>query len=198
MPETVNKFGIIVLAAGASTRMGRPKQLLPFIGETLIEHAVRTALNSGADDVTVVVGAEEAVVRAKLERFPVRIIFNGDWQEGMGSSIRRGVAAQAAEVTCLVISPCDQPLVTAELYRELAERQIKTQARIVASSYNGVIGAPCAFGQEMFPKLMALQGDTGARQLIRNSLLPVEIVEFAGGNLDVDTIEDYQSLVDSV
>jgi molybdenum cofactor cytidylyltransferase len=189
------RFGIVILAAGASSRLGRPKQLLPYLGKTLVEHAARTAIASGAAEVIVVVGAESDAVREKLQGLPVRIVRNVDWAEGMGGSIRCGVAALQDGLECAVVALCDQPRITPDLLRELALRQIETGSRIVASSYDGVVGAPCAFGRELFADLMALQGDAGARDLIRNSAAPVETVAFSGGNVDVDTPDDYRQLV---
>lgn len=190
-----HRFGVVVLAAGASARLGRPKQLLPYLGKTLIEHAVRTAIASGAAEVVVVVGAEADAVRARLHGLPVRVVRNGAWVEGMGGSIRRGVAALGETIDCAVVALCDQPKITPRLLRDLATKALASGSPIVASSYDGVLGAPCAFLREMFPSLLALEGDIGARQLIRSSGLEVETVELDGGNVDVDTAEDVRRLI---
>lgn len=168
--------------------------MLPYKGMTLVEHAAKTALASGADPVVVVVGADADSVREKLSGTSAKIVDNRDWREGMGSSIRCGVGAMPPEVECVVIALCDQPRITSDLIRELATRHKETGAPIVASSYGGVVGAPSAFGRSLFSNLMALKGDSGARDLIRNSPAPVETVEFGGGNLDVDTAEDVLGL----
>jgi len=179
------KFGVVILAAGATARRGRPKQLLPYLGRTLIEHATRTALASGADQVVVVVGSDAARVCKALTGLPIRIVLNQEWSEGLSSSIRFGIAALGDDFDCAVVALCDQPRITPELLRSLARRQFENQAQIVASSYDGVIGAPCAFSAELFPELLALHGDSGARDLIRTSLVPVETIEFTAGNVDV-------------
>ncbi len=161
---------MVILAAGGSTRLGQPKQLLPYRGITLVEHAARTALDSGANEVVVVTGCEARQVADKLKELALIVAFNLDWAEGMGSSIRCGVSALGADIACVVISLCDQPRTTQDLLRDLAQRHFKTGAPIVASSYEGVMGAPSrAFGAELFPKLMSLTGDSGARELIRTS-----------------------------
>jgi molybdenum cofactor cytidylyltransferase len=188
------RFAVLILAAGASTRLGRPKQLLPYLGTTLVEHAARTAIASGADDVVIVLGAKADAVREKLVGLPIRIAFNSEWGEGMGASIRCGIQALSQDIDCVVIALCDQPHITPDLLRDLAHRQLHTGSPIVASSYDGVIGAPCAFGREMFADLMSLKGDAGARELIRNSPSPIETVAFTGGIVDVDTIDDYKKL----
>jgi len=182
-------FGVIVLAAGASADRQRPKQLLPYLGKTLIEHAAVTALASGAREVIVVVGSDAPALREKLKNLPVRVVFNRDWDEGMSSSIRCGIAALSPEIGCAVIALCDQPRMTPGLLRDLAQRQFESGAAIVASSYDGVVGAPSAFGIEAFPELMALQGVSGARDVIRRSPVPIETIEFSGGNIDIEAPE---------
>jgi molybdenum cofactor cytidylyltransferase len=182
-------FAVIVLAAGASAQRQKPKQLLPYLGKTLIEHAARTALASGAQEVIIVAGEDAPTLREKLRRLPVRVIFNRDWAEGIASSIRCGINAVRSEVGCAVISLCDQPRTTPALLQELAQRHFATGAPIVASSYDGVVGAPSAFGSDVFSTLISLQGNTGAREIIRRSAVPVETVEFRDGNVDVDVPE---------
>jgi len=179
-------FGVVILAAGASSRPGRPKQLLPYLGKTLVEHAARTALASGAQEVVVVVGADGDAIREKLKNLPVRVVFNREWADGMGGSVSRGIAALSQNVQCAVVALCDQPKITPDLLRRLAQRHFETGSQIVASQYDGVAGAPSAFGAELFPALMALSGIVGARDLIRSTVGPVEKLEFDGGNVDVE------------
>jgi len=184
-------FAVVVLAAGASSRLGRPKQLLPYLGRTLIEHAVRTALASGAAEVIVVLGAEAAAVRERLQGLRVRLVTNSAWAEGMGSSIRCGVAAVRADIDSVVIALGDQPRITPDHLRALGQAALP----VVASSYDGVIGAPCAFGRALFDRLMSLSGDEGARSILRSGDHKVETIEFRGANVDVDTPADYVALV---
>jgi len=189
-----DRFAIVILAAGRSSRLGQPKQLLRYQGKTLVEHAASTALASGAHEVVVVVGAESERVRAVLSSLPIRIVENPDWQEGMGVSIRCGVASLLPDSGCVVIALCDQPKITADHLRHLVESCLESGSAIAASSYAGTLGAPCAFARSMFPNLLALQGDAGARDLIRNSQNQVAVVEFDAGNLDVDTPQDAVNL----
>jgi len=191
----IDSFGVVVLAAGGSARLGRPKQLLPYLGRTLVEHAVRTALASGASEVVVVVGAEADAIRERLRGLRVRVVHNRDWAEGMGSSIRCGVAALSDSIGAAVIALADQPRITPGHLRSLALRLGESEKPIAASSYDGVVGAPCAFSHTEFPRLLALSGDAGARSLIRAGGAPVETISFDGANVDVDTPEDYQALV---
>ena len=191
----MGSFGSVILAAGASARYGQPKQLLPYRGRTLVEFAAETALESGASAVVVVVGAEAEQVRGKLSRLRVEVVFNPQWAEGMGSSIRCGVAALPAEVDAVVIALSDQPRITPHHLSALVRRVISEGVKVVASSYAGVIGAPCAFARSEFPRLLALQGDAGARGLLRDTAVPIESIPFPDANLDVDTPADYDSLV---
>ncbi len=179
-------FSVIVLAAGASARRRKPKQLLPYLGRTLVEHAARTALASGALEVIIVVGADAPALREELKRLPVRVIFNRDWAEGIASSIRYGMNALTPGVGCAVIALCDQPRITPGLLRDLAQRHFESGSPIVASSYDGVMGAPSAFGTDVYSELKSLKGIGGARDIIRRSVGPVEIVEFLDGNVDVE------------
>ncbi|CAN5401390.1 hypothetical protein BH11ARM2_BH11ARM2_37450 [soil metagenome] len=184
-------FGVVVLAAGGSGRMGRAKQLLPYLGRTLVEHAVRTALASGAAEVVVVVGAEAAAVRERLRGLRIRIVENRDWAEGMGGSISLGVGALGASVERVVVALGDQPRVTPQHLHALGT----AGGAVVASSYDGLLGAPCAFARSEFPSLLALEGDQGARALLRRDPDRVQVVVFEDANVDVDTPDDYRFLV---
>lgn len=192
---TERPFGVVVLAAGGSSRLGRPKQLLPYLGRTLVEHAARTALASGAAEVVVVVGAEASAVRVALRGLRVRIVVNEAWAEGMGGSIARGVAALGDGIEAAAVALGDQPRITPAHLRTLADRTFQTGKPIVASTYGGVMGAPCAFARSEFPRLLTLTGDVGARGLVRSGEEPVETVEFAGANVDVDTPDDVRRLI---
>ena len=177
-------FSIVVLAAGASRRLGRPKQLLPFEGKTLIEHIAGQALSSGATEVIVVVGAIADEVRSVLSSLPLQFLENHAWKEGMGSSIVAGIAAIDRDSEAAVIVTCDQPSVTAAHLRALAEKCLEG-GQVVASSYAGVVGVPCAFPRFWFERLEELSGDMGARELVRAEPDVVR-VPLEAGEVDVD------------
>lgn len=192
-------FGVVLLAAGSSSRLGRPKQLLPYGGTTLVAHAAQIALDSGAAEVVAVLGASADEVRSALGDLPARTVVNEAYEEGMGSSIRVGVreiAERRPVIEALVVMLVDQPQITAEHLRALIAKldppdpPLSTlhPPSIVASSYDGVLGAPCAFGRSEFPALLALRGDVGARSWVRGE--SVAVVPFAGGRFDVDTPDD--------
>ena len=187
---------LVLLAAGASTRMGRPKQLLPYHGRTLLRHAAETAVASGCVPIVLVTGALHDELVDEVGDLPIQAVHNPAWQTGMASSIRTGLAAvAAARPAAVLIMLSDQPLVTPELLRKLVALQQQTQAPIVAAAYGDTLGVPAVFGQTLLPELLKLQGQSGANKLI-NSLGPaVGRVPFPAGLLDVDTPEQYAALL---
>jgi molybdenum cofactor cytidylyltransferase len=157
----------VVLAAGASTRMGRPKLALPVRGVPMLRRVVEAAAASRCTEVVVVLGgAHAAVYRPLLDGLPVRVAENPDPAEGMGSSIRAGVAAVSPEASGVVILLADQPLVTATLIDRLVETAVSGGHRIVASAYRGIVGPPAYFDRALFLELLTLEGDRGARSVI--------------------------------
>lgn len=193
------RIGIVILAAGASTRMGNaatPKQLLVYEGKTLIRRAAETALASVCRPVVVVLGANAVAVGAELE-LPVIVTRNSEWETGMGSSIRAGLEAVLAAdtgVDAIVVLLCDQPFVTAELIDTLIERRRETGKTIVATEYGEARGVPALFARELFAELRGLSGHEGARQIIRKHADYTVVVPFAGGAIDIDTRDDYIAL----
>jgi CTP:molybdopterin cytidylyltransferase MocA len=172
----------VILAAGASTRLGEPKQLAMLGGERLLERAVRLARQAGCWPVVVVLGAGAERIELECELSAARVVRNEAWSEGMASSIRAGVAAVQGECDRVVVMACDQPAVTADHLRRLIEQ---CEGAPVASGYERRRGVPACFPAESFSSLSALRGDAGAREL----LAAAAAVELAGGELDVDTAE---------
>jgi molybdenum cofactor cytidylyltransferase len=191
-----SQIGIVVLAAGASTRMGTPKQLLTYEGQTLVRRAAETALASVCRPVVVVLGANAVRVGAELE-LPLIVTHNREWETGMGSSIRAGLEAVLAaddRLDSLVIMLCDQPIVTAELIDNLLAQRRETGKTIVATEYRGVRGVPALFARELFAEIGRLDGQEGARQIICNHPDDTAVVPFAGAAIDIDTPQDYYAL----
>jgi CTP:molybdopterin cytidylyltransferase MocA len=172
----------VVLAAGASRRLGSPKQLVMLDGETLLERAVRLARAAGCSPVIVVLGAEHERVLADCRLGDAVPVIHDKWEEGMGASIRLGVGA-CEGAAGVVVMTCDQPAVTVE-HLQLLMRGTDVKA----SSYAGRKGVPAFFPERYFDELMALSGDVGARDLLRSA----EAVELENGELDVDTVEDLE------
>jgi molybdenum cofactor cytidylyltransferase len=180
----------VLLAAGGSARLGRPKQLAQVGGETLVRRAAAACLASAVRRTHVVVGAHGDAVAAELAGLAVEIVANDRWAEGMSSSIRAGLAAAAgADGVLLVLA--DQPGLRSDVLDALA-RALETPASIAACAYGGGLGAPAAFGRAHFPALAALHGDEGARRLLARHAPAVIAVAFPEGELDVDREEDLE------
>jgi CTP:molybdopterin cytidylyltransferase MocA len=170
----------VVLAAGASTRLGEPKQLARLAGETLLERAVRTAREAGCSPVVVVLGAEAGLIVEQSDLSDAVVAVNDEWSEGVASSIRVGVGA-VQNADGVVLMTCDQPAVT-----EAHLRALMKTGEATASHYAGRNGVPAYLPKTAFAQLMELRGDMGARELLRGAAA----LELAHGELDVDTTED--------
>lgn len=187
---------LVLLAAGASTRMGRPKQLLPYHNRSLVRHAAETAVATGYGPIVLVTGAVHEALVAEIAGLPVQASHNPDWATGMASSIRVGLATVvSARPAAVLIMLCDQPLVSPELLRQLVSQQQQSQAPIVAAAYGDTVGVPAVFDKTLIPQLLALQGPQGANRLIASFGTAVGRVAFDAGLLDVDTPEQYAALL---
>jgi len=188
---------IIILAAGASTRLGSPKQLLQWQGRSLLQHAVQTAAEVVPKPV-VVLGANAAQLEAELDTTLVQIVHNPSWQEGIASSIHAGLSAvlnQPSPAEQVIFMVCDQPYVSADLLKELISEQQQTGKAIVASAYANTLGIPALFTKTMFSQLIDLQGDMGAKKIIQQHPAGTSAVNFPLGNIDIDTTEEYRNLM---
>lgn len=188
-------IGVIILAAGGSSRMGSPKQLLPYRGVSLVRHAANAALESIADRVVVVIGGYADEVRNELDGLALSIVENRSWQAGMSSSMRAGLQELLADqIESVIIMLCDQPFATADVLNELVNTQRVTGKPIVASTYGTTRGAPALFTRELFSELMSLTADEGARRIISAHPDDVATISFAQGAVDIDTPLDHQHL----
>ena len=185
----------IVLAAGASRRLGQPKQLLMLEGETLLARSVRLAGEAGAAPVLVVVGAHAALIGASVPLDHAAVVMNEEWDQGIASSIHAGLKALDAGARGVLILACDQPRLSADHLRGLIETfAAQSQPTIVASNYAGVVGIPAVFPREAFPHLLALSGDKGARSLLMRPPCPLIALPFDGGEVDIDQPDDLAQL----
>lgn len=187
------RFGAAILAAGASTRMGTPKQLLEIEGKPLLLHAVDAALASTAWPIVVVLGANAEKIRPILARRPVLICENPSWPEGMASSIRAGVTTLqqfSRGLDAALIALCDQPAFSARSIEQLLVTQRTTGRSIVAARYAGRHGAPALFLREHFPTLTSLTGEEGARALLNDEPGRIAAVDLPELELDLDTPAD--------
>jgi molybdenum cofactor cytidylyltransferase len=188
------RFGAVILAAGASSRMGSPKQLLLLDGQPLVVRAATAALDAGAWPVVVVLGAHAEKIRPVLARQPVLIVENSSWPEGMAASIRTGITTLtqfSRRLDAALVALCDQPAFTAAVIAQLLAAQHATGRSIVAARYATRHGAPALLLREHFPALAALTGEAGARDLLNGSPTRVAAVDLPALAHDLDTPADY-------
>jgi molybdenum cofactor cytidylyltransferase len=193
--ERSRRVAGIVLAAGASTRMGANKLLLALEGEPLVHRAARTALAAGLDPVLVIVGHEAERTRAAVADLPCAPVANPAFAEGQGSSLRAGAAALPGDVAAAVVLLGDMPLVTPAMVRALVDRWYATGAPVVVSDYAGVLAPPTLFDRSVFAELAALEGETAARPVVERHRDAVETVPCPPAALgDVDVPSDLERL----
>lgn len=195
--KTKGKTGAAILAAGASTRLGAPKQLLDFRGRPLLQHILDEAQSLPLAVSVLVLGAHAAEIRAAVSPGSFRVVVNEQWQGGIAGSIRVAVTealAACPDLENLLFLLSDQPFVTTPLLSELLDLQTQTGLPIAACRYGDTLGVPAVFSNKMFPELLLLQGDNGAGRLIRQHAGEVAVLPFESGAVDVDTEEDYRRL----
>ena len=191
----------IVIAAGASRRLGQPKQLLMQGGETLLARAIRLASEAGAAPVIVVLGAHHDHILAAIPFSGLNTaipVINGEWEQGIATSIHAALGAlddAAPEASGALILGCDQPRLTAEHLRALLDAFAAQAAPgMVASAYAGILGIPAVFPRAAFADLLALSGDKGARALLMKPTCPLIALPFPGGEVDIDLPADLEQL----
>jgi molybdenum cofactor cytidylyltransferase len=190
----MRNIGAVILAAGGSSRLGQPKQLLSFGGERLVHRAVRAATEAGCAPVVVVVGASAAAIGDELRGTAALVVENPGWQRGLGTSIRCGVEQLPSHTGAVVLLTCDQPSVQANTIASLVAEHHKTGKPMVASSYADTLGIPALFARFCFEALLALPDDSGAKSLIAANPDDVATVAFEAGAIDIDTPADYENL----
>jgi molybdenum cofactor cytidylyltransferase len=192
--EASTKIAVVILAAGSSSRMGEPKQLLQVGKDSLIRKAAATALATNAFKVIVVLGHSADNIRSTVDDFPVSILINEQWAKGMGSSIKCGVSfLKENSLDAAILMTCDQPLLIADHLDALVRKFQQHKAGIVASRYNGLLGIPALFDKSLFDRLLQIDDQHGAKKVIEENLDRVLSVEFDGGSIDLDTPEDYRT-----
>ena len=188
----------ILLAAGESRRMGRPKQLLAWQGKTLLLHILETLLGSDADEVILVLGHEADRIRESLPPLPITITINPDYRQGMASSLRRGLLAMDPGSEAFLLCLADQPGIGPEIMNTIirAFRQADPRRGIVRPVFRGRRGHPVLIGAQYLKEaLRLLEGDVGARQILLNHPEDILDVEMQGDAVlkDIDTPEEYRA-----
>ena len=193
--------GILILAGGSSSRLGQPKQLLPYHDKTLLEHTVDEAIATNMFPIALVLGANHDLILPIVEHKHITIVLNEEWREGMASSIRVGLSALLTQTPALqnvVIALCDQPFISSSLLLQLWKAKEESGKRIIASFYNNTAGVPSLFNCKYFNSLLMLQGNDGAKKLLFAHPNDVEAIPFPPGAVDIDTTEDYERLLQTM
>lgn len=188
----------MVLAAGGSRRLGRPKQLLPVWGRPLLEVVLARVCASQLDDVVVVLGESADEISRTVDIGRARITVNTEYATGMSSSLRAGVKAVDVDMCRLVVILGDQPNISATLIDDLLALHCESGLPAAALSLGGLLHPPVVLDRSLWGELLALSGDVGCRALIRSrpelvAVLPV--AQSSGQPVDIDTEADYQELI---
>lgn len=193
----MDDIGVVVLAAGASSRLGKPKQLLEFQGKPLLQHVLDQIRPVSFASYVLVLGAGAGGIRNAIDPGNFDVAINENWTEGIAGSIRKGVEHSLAahpDLDHLLFLLSDQPFVSNQLIRDLAHTHMQSGKKITACRYGGTTGVPAIFSKSVFPDLLSLRGDRGANRLIKQYRDEVAVVPFELGSIDVDTPEDYREL----
>jgi molybdenum cofactor cytidylyltransferase len=188
---------VIILAAGSSSRLGQPKQLLPYKGKNLLQHAILAAENSEAKLQILVLGANEQSIRENINPVSIAIVPNPAWEEGMAGSLKIAVKHLLdldPDLDQVLVMLCDQPFVDRDLLNTMIEKQSVSDKGIVACQYKGTLGVPALFTKTYFADILDLGGNGGAKNLIQENLEDVIALDFPDGGIDIDTMEDYRRL----
>ncbi|MFC0781206.1 NTP transferase domain-containing protein, partial [Flavobacterium sp. HJSW_4] len=185
-----HKTGIIILAAGNSSRLGRPKQLLKYKESNLLKNTISEALKVENSFVIVVTGSNHDLIEEELNSPEITFSFNSDWENGMSSSITKGLNELLllnSDCEKCILAVCDQPFVTSSIFENLIFESNKTKKGIAASAYSETLGTPVLFQKKYFQELLELKGQEGAKKIIKKYTDDVVSVSFEKGNIDIDT-----------
>lgn len=188
---------IIILAAGASTRLGRSKQTLPYKDSTLLNHTIEVALNSALGPVLVVVGANQEEILPHIQKEQVEIIVNTEYAEGIASSIRAGIGfvqEHLKQCNDVILMVCDQPHVDQQLLKSLVNVKAATGKPLAACVYKETVGVPALFDKQFFSHLLSLNGEEGGKKILMQNIDSIATVPFPLGEVDIDTDADADAL----
>lgn len=185
----------VVLAAGGSSRYGQCKQLVEINGSSLVRLAVdKLSTLFPNDRIIVVVGANSEAVAQTVNNLPVKIVFNEDWQQGLASSLKAGLNSVEPDCRAVMVTLCDQALVTADHLRRLLDLWLTCPSEITASAYASTVGTPSVIPAEFYPQVLALEGDTGAKSILKNNAGRVRTLPIPEAEFDIDLPADLEKL----
>ena len=187
-------IAVIILAAGSSSRMGQPKQLLSYSGKTLLNRAIDHALDLEDVSVYIVLGANAELIAPTIQSKKVTIVKNQDWASGMSSSIKTGLFRALKDPSNwmgVLVMLVDQPKVTSTYLHKIINKAKEQSSSIIASGYSSEVGVPAYFSKTHFDDLLQLEGHAGARFLLKRFKKQTEVLEFPEGAIDLDTPTDW-------
>lgn len=197
----LRKVGILILAAGPSSRLGSPKQLLTYQHKSLLNHTIGAAKEAADGLVVVILGGNYELIKDHIEEKEVMITYNSQWEGGMSSSIRAGLydlVKEHKDLDAVILAVCDQPFITATLFDTLILEANSSGKSIVASTYGETWGTPVLFAEKYFAELSMLKGKQGAKSMLAKYDDEVALVSFDKGEIDIDTPEDYTRLINTL
>jgi len=200
MKYPIQTGAVVIVAAGESKRLGTPKQLLPYQGDTLLNRLIANLKQATDFPVFLIVGASSEKIISAISDTTISIAHNENWREGMASSIRLGIQVAQKNIPNLagiLLVVCDQPFIAVPNIQALIKLQQNTDLPIAASYYANTLGTPALFHKTVFPDLLQLSGDVGAKNIIQQRGKEVAKLHFEEGLVDIDTPEDYQQLLAS-
>lgn len=189
------KWGVMILAAGEASRMGKAKMLLPFKDTTILEKILDEVLVLNPGIVSVVTGRYHGEISSIIKNPVVELVYNAEYQKGMSSSIQKGLTAmlkQCKDMQFLFILVADQPFLNQALLQRMIQLHQESKKGLIAASYQGVAGTPLLLTAKYFEELYQLRGDKGARVILHQNPDDLETVDFEMGVLDIDTVSDYE------
>ena len=195
--HTCESFAVIILAAGSSSRLGSPKQLLVYSDKTLLQTCIDNAKQINANPVILVLGANKNLIEDHTDTNGVIVTENDNWKNGIASSITVALSAlynTFPDTDCIILMVCDQPFADSTILNKLLLKQKETGKPIVACKYEGTKGTPALFHRSLFHELAALKGDSGAKVILTKYENESAYISFKAGGIDIDTVEDYKNL----
>jgi molybdenum cofactor cytidylyltransferase len=184
------KIAILIIAAGASRRLGQPKQLVPFRDTFLLNHIIQECETSEVGTIYIVLGANVERIQPRLSD-DLATFYHPNWNDGMGTSIAFGIQELISkDYDGVIITLGDQPFFSSFLLKKIIQKRTETNGKIIISNYEKGMGPPSFFEKSLFSELLQLKGDVGAKSIIKKYKEEIQRISFPKGYIDIDTPED--------
>jgi molybdenum cofactor cytidylyltransferase len=195
--DEIKKIGAIILAAGSSSRLGKPKQLLIFENESLLERAIKAAQNAEVDQLVVILGDNVDEIQSKIDLSSRKVLINHNWSSGMASSMQLGLRylIENYNLEAVLLLLCDQPYTIADVLNSIIKAYKESGKGIIASKYQNTLGVPALFDKRYFDEMLSLKSTEGAKKIILSHVEDTVTIDFPLGAIDIDTVADYEKLI---